>query len=275
MDECVIQEIDTDDHYRMNLVKLKTQISIDKQNGLRPFLLIGNAGSTDVGAVDPLLEMASIAKENNLWFHVDAAYGGFFLLTQEGRKKLQGIELADSVIMDPHKGLFIPYGLGIVMVKDSYHLLAANSYDANYMQDAKTHEDEYSPSQLSPELSKHFRGLRMWLPLKIHGEKPFAASLEEKILLTRYFYEKVKELGFQTGPYPDLSIVMFWYEPIQGDANEYNKEILKKIQTDGRIFISSTMIKNKFLLRFAALSFRTHIEHVDLLLERLRDCIHG
>ncbi|MEO6134564.1 MAG: aminotransferase class V-fold PLP-dependent enzyme [Ginsengibacter sp.] len=275
MDECVIQEIDTDDHYRIDLVKLKTQISIDKQNELRPFLLIGNAGSTDVGAVDPLLEMAGIAKENNLWFHVDAAYGGFFLLTQEGRKKLQGIELADSVIMDPHKGLFIPYGLGIVMVKDSYHLLAANSYDANYMQDAKTHEDEYSPSQLSPELSKHFRGLRMWLPLKIHGEKPFAASLEEKILLTRYFYEKVKELGFQTGPYPDLSIVMFWYEPIQGDANEYNKEILKKIQTDGRIFISSTMIKNKFLLRFAALSFRTHIEHVDLLLEQLRDCIHG
>lgn len=275
MDECVIQIIDVDDHYRMDMVKLKSQINDDRLNGLRPFLLIGNAGSTDVGAVDPLHEMAAIAKENNLWFHVDAAYGGFFLLTKEGKTKLQGIELADSIIMDPHKGLFIPYGLGVVMVKDSYHLLAANSFDANYMQDTKTQESEYSPSQLSPELSKHFRGLRMWLPLKIHGEKPFAASLEEKILLTRYFYEKVKQLGFESGPYPDLSIVIFWYVPQQGDINEYNKEILKKIQTDGRIFISSTMIKNKFLLRFVALSFRTHIEHVNLLLDQLKNCVPG
>ena len=141
------------------------------------------------------------------------------------------------------------------------------------MQDTKSQENEYSPSQLSPELSKHFRGLRMWLPLKLHGEKPFAASLEEKILLTRYFYEKVKLMGFKTGPFPDLSIIIFWFEPKEGDANDYNKMILKKIQNDGRVFISSTLIKNQFLLRFAALSFRTHIEHVDLLLSQLKDCI--
>ena len=117
MEECIIRIIELDDHFRMNIDKLQLQIEKDKKEGLHPFLLLGNAGSTDVGAVDPLYEMAAIAKENNLWFHVDAAYGGFFLLTKEGREKMKGIELADSVIMDPHKGLFIPYGLGIVMVK--------------------------------------------------------------------------------------------------------------------------------------------------------------
>src|SRR5690606_25339946 len=210
------------------------QIETDAREGLRPFLLFGNAGSTDAGAVDPLDELAAIAKQYEIWFHVDAAYGGFFLLTKAGREKLKGIELADSVIMDPHKGLFIPYGTGIVMVKDVHHLLVANNFEANYMQDTRTQDHEYSPSQLAPELSKHFRGLRMWLPLKIHGEKPFAASLQEKLLLAQYFYQKVRELGFQTGPFPDLSIVMFWYEPESGDANEFNKKILESVQNDGR-----------------------------------------
>jgi glutamate/tyrosine decarboxylase-like PLP-dependent enzyme len=273
MEECIIRVIDLDEHYRMNINCLEIQIKEDKKKGLRPFLLFGNGGSTDVGAIDPLYEMAAIAKQYGLWFHVDAAYGGFFLLTKEGKEKLKGIQLADSVIMDPHKGLFIPYGLGIVMVKNVQQLFEANNFDANYMQDTKTEASEYSPSQLSPELSKHFRGLRMWLPLKLHGEKPFVASLEEKLLLTKYFYEKVKQLGFKTGPFPDLSIIIFWFEPKGENANDFNKKILYKIQKEGTIFISSTMLNDQFLLRFAALSFRTHLEHVDLLLNQLKECV--
>lgn len=273
LDECIVRIIDVDDHYRMNLHSLKKQLEEDVNAGLRPFILFANAGSTDVGAVDPLEEMGAIAKAYHLWFHVDAAYGGFFLLTDEGKRKLKGIELADSVILDPHKGLFIPYGSGIVMVKNVRHLFDANNYDANYMQDAVSDNYVYSPAQLSPELSKHFRGLRMWMPLKIHGVKPFAACLDQKLLLARYFYEKVRALGYQTGPYPDLSIVIFWYEPKQGNANDFNKSILKQIHEDGRIFISSTMLNGKFILRFAALSFRTHLEHVDLLLSQLAKAV--
>lgn len=273
LEECIIRIIDLDDHYRMQTKMLEDQLGKDLQAGLRPFLLIGNAGSTDVGAVDPLFEMATIAKKHGIWFHVDAAYGGFFLLNEQERQKMSGIELADSVIMDPHKGLFIPYGLGMVIVKNVHHLFEANNYEANYMQDTKTHAQEYSPAQLSPELSKHFRGLRMWLPLKLHGVAPFAAALEEKLLLTKYFYEKVKDLGFETGPYPDLSIVLFWYVPRDGEANMFNKKLMEEIQKDGRIFISSTMLKGKFLLRFVALSFRTHQEHVDLLLSQLKEFI--
>lgn len=273
MDECVTRIIGMDENYKMDMNLLKSQVKEDVENGLNPVLLCANAGSTDVGAIDPLPEMAAISKKYKMWFHVDAAYGGFFILTKDGKQKLKGIELADSVILDPHKGLFIPYGLGIVLVKNVQHLLEANTYEANYMQDTKDLEYEYSPEHLSPEQSKHFRGMRMWLPLKLHGTQPFAASLEEKILLTQYFYQKVKALGYKTGPSPELSIVIFWYEPAMGDINAYNKRILKSIQDDGHIFISSTMIDNKFLLRFAALSFRTHLKEVDQFLKILEDCV--
>lgn len=273
MDECAIRIIGMDENYRMDLKLLRDQVKEDVELGLKPVLLCANAGTTDVGAIDPLPEMAAIAKQYNMWFHVDAAYGGFFILTKDGKKKLKGIELADSVILDPHKGLFIPYGLGILLVKDVKNLLEANTFDANYMQDTKSMELEYSPNQLSPELSKHFRGMRMWLPLKLHGTKPFAASLEEKLLLTQYFYQKVQELGFKVGPAPELSIVIFWYEPDTGDINEFNRNILKLIQDDGNIFISSTMLDEKFLLRFAALSFRTHLKQVDQFLRILKDCV--
>lgn len=269
LDECVIRRIEVDEYYRMNLKLLRKQIEQDKNDGLRPFILFANAGSTDVGAVDPLQEMASIARHYETWMHVDAAYGGFFLLTKEGKEKLKGIAQADSVVLDPHKGLFIPYGSGMVLVKDVQHLFNANNYDANYMQDTFNNNNEYSPAQLSPELSKHFRGMRMWLPLKIHGIQPFASSLSEKILLAKYFYLKVKAIGFHTGPEPDLSIVIFHYVPKTGDTNAFNKNILKKIHADGRIFISSTQINQIFLLRFAALSFRTHLKQVDTLLDQL------
>lgn len=275
LDECLVRIIDVDENYRMDMELLRKQLEDDSKTGLRPFILFANAGSTDVGAVDPLEEMGALAMEYHLWFHVDAAYGGFFLLTEDGRKKLRGIELADSIILDPHKGLFIPYGSGIVMVKDVRHLFDANNYDANYMQDTLSENYEYSPAQLSPELSKHFRGLRLWLPLKIHGVKPFASCLEQKLLLAQYFFAKVRALGFQAGPAPDLSIVIFWYESKNGSANEFNRNILKQIHEDGRLFISSTMLNEKFILRFAALSFRTHLEHVDLLLSQLAKYIEA
>lgn len=275
LEDCTIREMPIDEHFRMDINALSAQIENDINAGLNPFMLIANAGSTDVGAVDPLDEMAAIAASHKLWFHVDAAYGGFFLLTDHGKKIMKGIEKADSVIMDPHKSLFVPYGLGMLLVKDLHHLLEANSFDANYMQDTIGHESEYSGYQVSPELSKHFRGLRMWLPLQLHGIEPFAAALNEKILLTQYFYKEVRKLNFKTGPFPDLSIVIFWYEPTNEEANDFNKKIFEALQKDGRIFLSSTELKKKFVLRFAALSFRSHLHHVNLLLDQLKSLVQS
>src|SRR5699024_9460542 len=163
-----------DDQFRIKVHKIKELIAPDSRNGLKPFVIFASAGTTDIGAVDPLEAIAQIAQEHNIWFHVDAAYGGAFLLTEHGQKMMQGIDQADSVTIDPHKGLFLPYGTGALLVKDIQKLYHSQHMEANYLQD--TYEAEaLSPADLSPELSKHFRGLRMWLPLQLYGTAPFRA----------------------------------------------------------------------------------------------------
>lgn len=271
LEEVQLRYIDMDDNYRMRVNRLEEQINLDLADNLMPFMVVASAGSTDVGAIDPLDDIANISEKYNLWFHIDGAYGGFFLLCEETKDKLNGINRADSVILDPHKGMFLPYGVGIVMVKDIKHLLETNSYDANYMQDTKEFQQEYSPADLSPELSRHFRGLRMWLPMKLHGLAPFRACLKEKIWLTRYFYEKVQELGLEVGPKPDLTVAAFRYASKDKNADDFNKYLLKKIHDDGRVFISSTTLNGEFWMRIAVLSFRTHKFHLDIILEILEE----
>ena len=266
LEEAQLRFIELDDDFRMSVPDLATKIKEDKKNGLTPFLIVASAGTTDVGAIDELDEIANIADEHNVWLHVDAAYGGFFLLCNETKGLFKGINRADSVILDPHKGMFLPYGVGIVLVKKIEYMLQANSYDANYMQDTKDYRQVYSPADLSPELSRHFRGLRMWLPMKLHGIAPFRACLQEKLLLTRYFYIKVKELGYEVSHYPQLTALAFRYIPKEGNADDLNKKTLSNIHNDGRVFISSTTIEGKFYMRIAILSFRTRKYHIDMLL---------
>lgn len=269
--ECIVRHLPLDEKYRIRPDALDEQITLDKADGLNPFLVVASAGTTDVGAVDPLDEIGEIAARNGLWYHIDAAYGGFFILTDEGRQKLKGIETSDSLVIDPHKGLFLPYGLGVVLVKNSAALHESHRYDANYMQDAAASTDELSPAELSPELTKHFRGLRLWLPLKLHGVAPFRACLEEKLLLAKYFHTEVKKLGFECKIEPELSVVTYRYLPKTGDANAFNKKLLDAVVADGRVFISSTMLDGEFTLRFACLAFRSHLSTVDILLNVLRD----
>ena len=269
--ECIKHYIPLDSGFRMIPEKLDQAIAEDKKKGLIPWLIIASAGTTDVGAVDPLLEIGKISKKHQLWFHIDGAYGAFFALTEEGKKKLAGMELSDSIIMDPHKGLFLPYGSGAVLVKDGDRLRDAHYYLANYMQDTLQSNEEMSPADLSPELTKHFRGMRLWLPLKALGLKPFKAALEEKLLLTQYFYEEVQKIGFEVGPYPDLSVATYRYVPKNGDPDQFNEKLVHKVQQDGRIFISSTILNGKFTLRLAVLVFRTHLAHIDLTLQILKE----
>ena len=271
--ECILRFVPIDNKFKIIPAELKKLIVEDKAAGLNPFLVVASAGTTDVGAIDPLLEIGEIAKRNNLWYHIDAAYGGFFILTDEGREKLRGLELSDSLIIDPHKGLFLPYGLGVVLVKNAEDLKRSFSFNANYMQDAFTGPDELSPAELSPELTKHFRGLRLWLPLKLHGVAPFRACLEEKLLLAKYFHREVQKLGFVSDLEPELSVVTYRYVPKSGDPDEFNKQLLEAVVADGRIFISSTVLNGRYTLRFACLAFRTHLSTVDTLLQVLKDTV--
>lgn len=269
--ECVVRTVPVDERYRMIAAELESMIRFDIESSLNPFLVVASAGTTDVGAIDPLTEIGTIAKTYGLWYHIDAAYGGFFVLTEEGKRKLVGIETSDSVAIDPHKGLFLPYGLGVVLVKDKAALTAAHYYTANYMQDAVSSDDEPSPAEMSIELTKPFRGLRLWLPLKLHGVAPFRNALDEKLLLAKYFYEEIQKLGFETRIEPELSVVIYRYLPESGDANDFNKALLNYVVADGRTFISSTMLNRDYMLRFACLAFRTHLKTVDTLLSVLKE----
>lgn len=272
--EVQLRRVPMDDRFRMRTDALEQLIAADRHEGLRPWLVIAAAGTTDTGAVDPLDAIATIAERERCWFHVDAAYGGFFLLTDDGQRALHGIERSDSVILDPHKSLFLPYGSGIVLLRDAGRLAATHDFTGHYMQDAEEESGEISPADVSPELTKHFRALRMWLPLMLVGTKPFRAALEEKLLLARYFYEQVRSLGFEVGPSPDLSVVTFrWAPPGVGleRANELNQAIVDGVRRDGRVFLSSTMLDGRFTIRLVALGFRTHLRTIDLALRVLRE----
>lgn len=273
--EAHIRFVAMDDQYRMDPNLLEKQVIEDKKKGLNPFLIAASAGTTDLGAVDPMASLAKICKEHNLWLHVDAAYGGFFILTDEGRTKFRGIELSDSLAIDPHKGMFLPYGLGICIVRDKKIMLEAFTFDASYLQDIKVANEEINPMDVSPEMTKHFRGLRMWLPLALYGIEPFKNALDEKLLLAKYFYSEVQKIpGFVVGPAPQLSVVTFRYVPEDASkSDEFNKRILDEVHKDGRVFFSSTSLEGKFTLRLAILSFRTHLKTIDLTLLVLNEKI--
>ncbi len=274
MAESPIRRVAMDDGYRMQPEALAAAIAEDRAQGLRPWLIVGSAGTTDTGAVDPLDAIATVAQREGCWFHVDAAYGGFFLLTDHGRRLLRGIERSDSAVLDPHKGLFLPYGSGVLVVRDAGPLVASQHYMGSYMQDALRDPGELSPADTSPELSKHFRGLRMWLPLILLGTRPFTAALEEKLLLAKYFRREIGRAGFEVGPEPDLSIVTYRWSP-PGESldrvNALNQAIVDGARRDGRVFLSSTMLEGRFTLRMAALAFRTHRRTMDLAVEVLRE----
>jgi glutamate/tyrosine decarboxylase-like PLP-dependent enzyme len=277
MGEAVVRRVPLDGRYRMRPDALDALVEEDRAAGLTPWMVISSAGTTDTGAVDPLEAIARVASTQGLWHHVDAAYGGFFALVENTRPLLTGMAHSDSLVLDPHKGLFLPYGTGAVLVKDRAAMARAHAYHADYMQDARAADGlAPSPADLSPELTKHFRGLRVWLPLKLHGLAPFRACLEEKLLLTRWFHGRVAELGFEVGPEPDLSVSTYrWPAESPEAADDANRRLVRSIHEDGRVFVSSTILEGRVTLRMAALTFRTHLETVQLLLDVLEENVKG
>lgn len=272
LDECMWRHIPVNAAYQLDVEALDIQLQRDIKDGLTPFMIVASIGTTDVGSVDPIDQIAGVAEEHNCWFHIDAAYGGFFILVDELKHLFKGIERADSVVMDPHKTLFLPYGSGALLVKDRTALLELHQYQANYLQDANDLNQEISPAEAGPELTKHFRGLRMWLPLQLHGLAAFTACLEEKYLLTLYFYDRVQALGFLVGPTPQLSVCIYRYNMDDSRlANTFNIKLSHKIREHSNYFISTTTIDDCVWLRLAVANFRTHLSNIEEYLEVLHD----
>ena len=262
--------IETDESCRMSAAALEAAIEQDLAGGTRPWLVVASAGTIDTGSVDPLEAIADVCARHGAWLHVDGAYGGLFALCDEGREKLKGIERADSVALDPHKTLFLPYGTGAALVREGNQLLHAFTATADYIQPLGESEVGPSPADLSPELTRHFRALRLWLPLQMAGIAAFRSAQQEKLLLARYFYARLSKLpGFEPGPVPDLSVIAFRYAPVGVDADSASERLLQHLQQEGRVMLSGTRIDGKFTIRCAILSFRTHAEHVDDAIEAL------
>jgi aromatic-L-amino-acid decarboxylase len=262
--------VPTDERHRMRADKLEELLERDKAEGVRPWLVVASAGTVDTGAVDPLADIAALCERHGAWLHVDGAYGGLFMLCEEGRAALGGIGQADTVALDPHKTLFLPYGTGAVVARDGRTLFDAFSASADYIRPFAETEVGPSPGDLSPELTRHFRALRLWLPLQLAGVRAFRAAQSEKIALARYFHERLSAMaGWEVGAPPDLSIVAFRYRPASGDSDDFNRTLLQRLQEEGRVFLSGTRIGGADWLRCAILSFRTHLEHVDETVEIL------
>lgn len=256
--------VPVDDRQRMRADALANMLAADERSGVRPWLVIASAGTVDTGSVDPLAEIADICAAHGAWLHVDGAYGGLFMLCEEGRAALTGIERADSVALDPHKTLFLPYGTGAVLVRDGRLLFDAFSASADYIQPLGESGVGPSPADLSPELTRHFRALRLWLPLQLAGVAAFRAAQSEKIALARYFHARLSELDdWDPGPPPDLSVVAFRHRAEGKDRDRFNERLLRRVQEEGRVFLSGTRIGGEAWLRCAILSFRTHLAHVD------------
>ena len=268
---CVMRAVPTDADFRMDPDSLAEMIRTDRAAGLQPWLVVSSAGTTDLGNVDELDRIGALAREHGLWFHVDAAYGGFFILCDLVRHRFRGIEMSDSVVMNPHKGLHTPFGLGAALIRDGEHLYRSHYYTADYLQDRAFHRQELSPADVSPELTRHFRALRLWLPLKLIGVAPFRAMLSEKLLLTRYAWQRLQSTpGFEVGPEPELSILVFRYIDVDGDVDEFNRKLVEALRRDGTIFLTSTLIDNVYMLRLSILSYRTHIDTIDLAIDVIR-----
>ena len=266
-----VREIPVDAHFRMDLGILEKRVRADRQAGHTPFLVVGSAGTTNTGAVDDLAGLAIIAKQEELWFHVDAAYGGFFALTERARPLLAGLERADSLSLDPHKGLFLPYGTGSLLVKDRSTLAQAHSVSADYMPTLQEDDDLVDFCSISPELSRPFRGLRAWLPLKMHGVGAFRDALDEKLDLIRWITEQLEAMEhIEVVAKPQLTVMAFRLHRPGWSLEQINagtRQLIQHINARGHVYLTGTQLDGRYVIRICVVSFRTHQDRMEQCLE--------
>jgi aromatic-L-amino-acid decarboxylase len=269
-----VRVVPTDARYRIQTSVLREEIARDRAAGWTPFLIVANGGTTNTGAVDDLSDLSDLARAEGLWLHVDAAYGGFFLLTEDGRRALAGLDRADSVTLDPHKGLFLPYGTGSLLVRDGAALKRTHAVQADYMPRLQEEAELVDFCEISPELSRDFRGLRVWLPIKMHGISAFRSALQEKLDLARLATSTLRTIaGIEILAEPQLSILAFrLVRPgLEGEAlDELNRRLLERINARRRVFLTSTLLRGRFAIRICVLSFRTHRDRLEEGLEHIR-----
>ncbi|MDX6694162.1 MAG: aromatic-L-amino-acid/L-tryptophan decarboxylase [Blastocatellia bacterium] len=284
--------VETDEHYRLDARRLREKIESDKQRGLRPFCIVASAGTVNTGAIDPLMEIARVAKDYSLWFHVDGAYGALGAMDASKRALFAGLELADSVSLDPHKWLYAPVDCGCLLFRDaeSVRQAFASASEADYI---KVHEAEAAEAfafwDYGVELSRRFRALKIWLMLRYYGARRVSASVAEDNRLAAYLAARVNEADdFELLAPVELSICCFRYLPpgvfgkleraseteraaLDARLNKLNERIMHLVQRGGRAYLSNASLGGRYSLRACITNFRTTRADLRQTLDIIRD----
>jgi aromatic-L-amino-acid decarboxylase len=270
-----IRAIGADDAFRLRVDELAESIARDRRGGLTPFLVVSSAGTTNTGAVDPLDAIADLCRRERLWHHVDGAYGAFFHMVEDLRPLLAGLPRADSLTLDPHKGLFLPYGTGALLVRDGAALRAAHAATAAYLPDAPDADEFYDPSQHGPDLSRGFPGLRVWLEVKLYGAAKLRAALAEKRALAVEAARRLAEVpGIVIDAPPQLSLFAFhldWPGATRETRNAATRDLMERVTRRGRVMITGCEVDGRALARVCVLSFRTRQAQIDTLVDHVAE----
>ncbi|HJO38982.1 MAG: aminotransferase class V-fold PLP-dependent enzyme [Vicinamibacterales bacterium] len=268
-----VRQIDVDDQFRMRIDALEAAINADRRAGLKPFLVVSSAGTTNTGAVDPFDTIADLCTDGQLWHHADGAYGGFFYMCPELRPLMRGMDRADSLTLDPHKGLFLPYGTGALLVRDGAVLHDAHAATGEYM--PAMPDDCYDPSQHGPDLSRGFPGLRVWLTVKLYGAAKLRAAVAEKRALAVAAAEAIEQLpGVVMDAPPQLSLFGFhieWPGSTVEEQNVATTELMNRVTARGRVMLTGCTTGGRFLARVCVLSFRTRQADIDTCVEHVAE----
>jgi len=244
---------------RIDIGALTARVKLDVASGLQPWMIVGVAGSTDTGSIDDLRALSVISRQHGAWFHVDAAYGGMFVLTERGAARLQGIDSADSITVDAHKGLMLPYGVGALLVRHPGVLAESHAGTGNYMRDVPQLPGLPHYFERGPELTRPFRGLLVWLPLQLHGVGEFRNVLNRSLDLAVDAAQRLRVIpGIVVLADPELSITAF--REARGDA--ITERIITAINQSGRFQVSSTSLEGHIYIRLAFLHLRATSESI-------------
>jgi aromatic-L-amino-acid decarboxylase len=271
-----VRKIPTDDGFHISLDLLRDEIARDRAAGRVPCCVVGVAGTTSSGAIDPLEELAAIARENGCWYHVDAAYGGTLAFSPEHRHKLRGIELADSITFDPHKWMFVPFSCGATLVRDGGDVLR-NSFDMTpeYLNEDRGGADvEFDFFRYGQMGTRRFNSLKLWMAIKFMGREGYARTVERHIELTKYLAQRIDELdGFKRLGHVETAVCCFQFIPTP-DLDGLNLDLVQQrlqqtIERSGEAWLTTTVLNGRRALRVNVNSFLTEQRHIDDLVNLL------
>ena len=273
-----LRKIPTGPDFHIQTDTLRKQLEEDRKAGAIPCCIVGLAGATSTGVIDPLAELGQIAVENNCWYHVDAAYGGTLAFSLRHREKLNGIALADSITFDPHKWMFVPFACGAVLVRDGGRVLRdAFDITPEYLNEDRGGADvEFDFFRYGQLGTRRFNSLKLWMALKFMGRQGYAAAIEKQIELTKYFAACIDKLNdFQRVHEIETAVCCFRFLPpeyVSANGREQDRlqqKLQQEIERSGEAWIHTTVLNDRRVLRININSFLTERRHVDDLLELL------